>query len=95
MSEFYIKSIEPGELIKENEKAPERLIRVNISSFKGRSNVELIAEHDGAVIGETRFNLNIRENMIDIFIRESAGPRKIIFKLFYKGFNAGYYEADI
>jgi len=93
MSEFYIKSIEPGELI--NEKEPARLVRVNISSFKGRSNVEMIAEHDGAVIGETRFNLNIRENLIDIFIRESAEPRTVIFKLFYKGFNAGYYEAKI
>jgi uncharacterized protein YggU (UPF0235/DUF167 family) len=42
--------------------------------------------------------LNIRENIIEIFIKalpESGAARRVIFKLFYKGFQAGYYEADI
>jgi len=95
MSEFYIKSIEPSIFVKRGEKGLEQMIRINISSFKGRSNVELIAEYNGVVIGETRFNLNIRENIIEIFVEESSVPRTIVFKLFYKGFQAGYHEADI
>ena len=95
MSEFYIKSINPSIFTRRGANGLEQMVQVTISSFKGRSNVELTADYDGAVIGKERINLNIGDNIIDFFIEESPVPRKIIFTLFYKGFQAGYHEADV
>jgi len=73
------------------------MLRVNISSFKGRADVEITAEYDGEIIGRNRFNLNIGENITELFIKDSviSAPRKIIFKLFHKGSQKYYHEADI
>ena len=90
MSEYYIKAVDPGGLTEQTQ-----MLRVNISSFKGRADVELTAEYDGEIIGKTRFNLNIGENIIELFIKELTEPRKIIFKLFHKGTQKYYHEADI
>ena len=95
MSEFYIKSIYPSIFVRRSATGLEQMLRVTVSSFKGCSDVELIAEYNGAIIGKERINLNIGENKADFFIEESSIPRKIIFKLFYRGYAANHYETEI
>ena len=90
MSEFYIKS---AEFVKTG--VLEQTVRVTVSSFKGRSDVELAAEYDGAVIGGKKINLAIGENITDLLIAKPDEARKIILKLYYRGFATNYYEADI
>ena len=91
MSEFYIKSADVNEITDTHE----QMVLVTISSFKGRSGVELTAEHDGAVIASERFNLSIGDNTVDFPIPNLTAPRKIMIKLSYRGFPAGSYETDI
>ena len=85
MSEFYIKSAEP---------AGGDMLRVNISSFKGRSDVELIAEHGGEIIGSTKVNLSIGENIAELALGGPA-PHKISLKLYYRGFATNYFELEL
>ena len=87
MSEFYIKSAEP---VKTGES-----MNVIVSSFKGRSDVELVAEHDGIIIGRKMINLAIGETVTDLLIDKSDTARRIILKLYYRGFATNYYEAEI
>ena len=91
MSEFYVKSVE----LSTSAESVEQILCVVISSFKGRSGVELTAEHEGEIIASERINLSIGENRVDLFIKESPVQRKIMLKLSYRGFPAGSYEADI